>query len=100
MKKIQKLDKFFSYEMVVIKEKITLEDFAKKYNLRKEQIIYESELLEKGDVVILTEINKTLHIVLPLETLSSIAKKYGVDEEYIKESNKIDKIFIGQQLYI
>ncbi len=100
MEKIKKLDKFLSYEVCFIESETSIDDFAKRNNIRKEQVVYENEFLQKGDIVLIKELNKTLHIVLPLETLSSIAKKYNVSVEYIKQENKTNQIFIGQQLYI
>ena len=39
------------------------------------------------------------YIVQPFDTVSSIAKKFGVSEEVITEFNS-DRVFIGQKLFI
>ena len=42
------------------------------------------------------------YVVKPLEQLESIAQKFGVDVDYIMESNKLktQKLFVGQVLII
>lgn len=56
--------------------------------------------LEIGDCLYIPFVNTAIHIVRPLETLSKIASDYNVTEEYIKQKNQIETIFIGQKLYI
>lgn len=41
-----------------------------------------------------------IHTVLPGETLTSIAQKYGTTVQEIKQKNNILFIFVGQQLVI
>lgn len=41
-----------------------------------------------------------MHTVLPGETLTSIAQKYGTTVQEIKQKNNILFIFVGQQLVI
>ena len=100
MQSIDVLEKYLTYEVVKIKEKTTVQDYSRKENIPLDNIICESQDLDVGDIIILKNIDKHLHIVLPLETLSSIAKKYNVSEEDIKSFNHIEKVFIGQHLYI
>ena len=97
---IKKIDKYLSFEFFRIKKAQNIEDFAKENMYSLSQIVCESNNLLPGDIVLVKDTNKVLHIVKPLETLSSIAKKYNVTIEYITKQNNIDKIFIGQQLYI
>ena len=46
--------------------------------------------------------NKRIHIVRPLETLKTIAKKHNVSVEYLMTKNKLKNncVFIGQQLLL
>ena len=39
------------------------------------------------------------YIVQPFDTISSIAKKFGVDEDVLKEYNS-DRVFIGQKIFV
>lgn len=78
----------------------TLNDFCKENSLDERFCEVESEQLKRGDIVLAKNIDKIVHIVLPLESLEKIAKKYNVSVEYIKNTNNIDKIFVGQQLLI
>lgn len=96
MKESEKLN----YQVFLIKKEQTLRQFCREYSLIEAFCIAESENLKAGDRVIALNLNKKIHIVLPLESLESIAEKYNVSVQYIKSTNKIDKIFIGQQLFI
>ena len=46
--------------------------------------------------------NKHIHIVRPLETLKTIAKKHNVSVEYLASINQLKNncVFIGQQLLL
>ncbi len=100
MENIKKINNFLEFEVVCITKEQDIDKFAKQNNLNENQIVFENKKLSKGEYVVLNDINKILHIVRPLETIESISKKYNVSSEYIKQKNKISKIFIGQQLYI
>lgn len=58
--------------------------------------------IESGDVVILSKDNRVRHIVRPLDTIDSIAAKYGVTVEDIMLSNSLNssRLYIGQMLYV
>lgn len=55
-----------------------------------------------GDLLILTKPKSIRYIVGPLETLNSIAKKFGVDKDVIMVTNNLmtEKLFVGQILWI
>ncbi len=92
--------KNLNYQVFLIKNEKTLKEFCREYQLNENFCVAESDNLKVGDRVFALNLNKKIHIVLPLENLDGIAKKYGVSVDYIKSTNKIDKIFIGQQLFI
>ncbi len=100
MENIKILNKFLDYQVIEIEKKQTIDEFIKIFSLNIEQVIYEKNNLTKGDIVIVKDINRIIHVVRPLENLESIAKKYNVSVEYLMEKNNINKIFIGQQIYI
>lgn len=54
---------------------------------------------DNGFAIVDRKINR-VHTVLPGDTLSSIAQKYGTSVQEIKEKNNILFIFVGQQLII
>lgn len=97
---VKRLDNYLTFEFFRIDKPQTIHDFAMENMFSLSQLVYNSKNLLAGDIVCVTGVNKILHIVKPLETLNSIAKKYNVSVNQIMEENKIDKIFIGQQLFI
>ncbi len=97
---MKEITNYLSFETFRIRENIALKEFCKKNNFSELSCVAESENLKYGDVVVVKNLDKKLHIVLPLENLEKIAQKHNVSVQYIKDLNKIDKIFIGQQLYI
>lgn len=68
--------------------------------LKKDNNIIDGQEVEEGDILWIKKANTFCHIVKPAETLASIAKQYRVSEQYIKEVNNIEKIFIGQKIFI
>lgn len=89
------LKNYFDKEIVLYNDENELE---KKFT--EDSIITESLELKSGDYVLVSNQKYVIHIVKPGETLQSISAKYSVEEEYIKKLNKLEKIFIGQQLFI
>ena len=55
---------------------------------------------EDNGFVIVDRKSHKVHTVLPGETLSFIAQKFGITAQEIKEKNNILFIFVGQQLLI
>lgn len=53
-----------------------------------------------GDYIIVKNKDNVIYVVKPLDNFEKIAKEFGVTVSYIREKNKIEKLFIGQQLII
>ena len=56
----------------------------------------------ENNTIIIQKSRGVKYNVKPLETLDDIAKKFGVDKQYIVETNliKTEKLFVGQILII
>ncbi|MBR5192460.1 MAG: LysM peptidoglycan-binding domain-containing protein [Clostridia bacterium] len=66
--------------------------FVSINNLKKE--------IEEGDLVVIEKCNNKLYFVQPLDTIKSVAKKFGTTEERLKELNKVDYIFYGLKIKV
>ena len=97
---MEQLENYITFRAFRVMEDTTLKNFCKEYNLVEQFCVVESKQLKQGDIIIAKNLDKKLHIVLPLENLESIARKHNTTVEYIKQLNNIDNIFIGQQLLI
>lgn len=62
----------------------------------------QSKDIEVGDMLILNRPKSVRYVVSPLESLDTIANKFGVEKSIIMSSNnlKTDKLFVGQILWI
>ena len=97
---MEQLENYITFRAFRVMEDTTLKNFCKEYNLVEQFCVVESEQLKQGDIIIAKNLDKKLHIVLPLENLESIARKHNISVENIKQLNNVDNIFIGQQLLI
>lgn len=97
---MKKVENYLSFATFRIREGMTLKQFCEEHGTYEKFCVAESEQLKRGDVVVVKNINKKLHVVLPLETLEKIATKYNVSVQHIKTLNNINQIFIGQQIFI
>lgn len=93
MSEVKKVD-ILPFEVVKIVGKTKLE-VAKEFCVPQAAILGEDD----GFVIVDRKTNR-VHTVLPGETLSSIAQKFGTTVQEIKEKNNILFIFVGQQLLI
>ncbi len=61
-----------------------------------------NENIQEGDIIILQKPSSIRYVVAPLETLTCIANKFGIDEKDILINNNLntDKLFVGQILWI
>jgi len=78
-------------------------NFAQKFNFdltHFESLNGKITKISLGDVLVIPPSQKYFHVVMPTETISKIAKMYNTSEEKIKSVNKINKIFIGQKIFI
>ena len=88
------------YQIYKIKEQTIISDFAKKHKVLIENCIFENPQLKVGEYVIIKERKFKIHIVRPGESIIDISNLYKVSEEAIISNNKVEKIFVGQQLFI
>lgn len=79
-------------------------DLFKIFNTSEENLIRNNLKIKtyNGEVIKIKINDYLVHYVKPMQSLSEIAKIYGVDEdEIVNENNlKIKKLFIGQRLKI
>lgn len=118
-KKIEKSNnKVFDYDYAVLNEGnddiIVVKNYLPvyEYRIKKNESIL--DLLARGvevnnvtdirenDLVILSKPKSIRYVVKPLEKLDNISNKFGLDKEYIIETNKLqsDKLFVGQILWL
>lgn len=88
-----------------VKKNDNLDKISNKFNIDKNNLIkinyIKNEHIEIGDVLILKYPEQTIyHIVKPKDTIKNICLKYNISEEFLKQKNKINTIFIGQKLNI
>ena len=85
-----------------LQEGETLESVCKDFKVNINHIKKINNIIsaQAGDYIFLDEINLTIHIVKPNQTLTDIAQLYNTTEEKIKQKNGVDRIFLGQQLII
>ncbi|MCX4362318.1 MAG: LysM peptidoglycan-binding domain-containing protein [Clostridia bacterium] len=89
--------------LVRIDREITLEELADKYHttvaaIRKLNALHEDIFV--GMRLVIEENSGEYHTVQPFETLDIIAKKYGVSAQKIMDINDVDRVFIGQKVFI
>ena len=81
----------------------TLEDLAERYHTTPTAIRKLNNLhtdIFVGMRLIVEENQGEYYTVQPFETLESIAKKHGADLQRIKNLNSVDRVFIGQKVFI
>ncbi|MEG1499671.1 MAG: hypothetical protein RR400_01170 [Clostridia bacterium] len=67
-------------------------DFLKKNN-------FDCKFLE-GDLIVIPFSGSICHVVKPLETINTIAEHYGKSLEFVQKFNMIEKVFIGQRIFL
>ncbi|MDE7215492.1 MAG: LysM peptidoglycan-binding domain-containing protein [Clostridia bacterium] len=81
----------------------TLEEIAENFHTTPAAIAklnkLDSEEIFVGMRLLIEPREGEYYIVQPFDTVSSIARKFGVSEEVVKEFNS-DRVFIGQKLFI
>lgn len=80
-----------------IKKEDTLESIAKMFGVQPSQIT--PQKFELGDRVIINIVKNKYYIVMPGDTIESIAAKNNINIATLKEQNKGD-IFVGRQILI
>ena len=84
------------YEYIVKKNETVLDILSRGFKIEN------TEMINEGDVVVINKPKSIRYITKPLDKLEDIAKKIGVDKNYIMMVNnlKTDKLFVGQILWI
>ncbi len=94
------LDKYIKNEIVVCNSNCTKQEFCSEYEISPNAIKCCNAELRKGEYVLINNNPDIIYVVLPTDTLESIANKFNTSIEKIKQKNNINAIFIGQQLLI
>ncbi|MDE6884542.1 MAG: LysM peptidoglycan-binding domain-containing protein [Clostridia bacterium] len=89
--------------LVRVQSGMTLESLAEEYHTSVYAIRRLNNL--QGDIfvgmrLVIEEINGFYYTVQPFDTLESVAKKFGVSEESIAQLNGVERIFIGQKIFV
>ncbi len=89
--------------LVRVQSGMTLESLAEEYHTSVYAIRRLNNL--QGDIfvgmrLVIEEINGFYYTVQPFDTLESVAKKFSVSEESIAQLNGVDRIFIGQKIFV
>jgi len=82
---------------------ITLEEIAERYNTTSKRIVAINNIqgeLFRGMRLIIEQGEGEYYIVQPFDTLEKIAAKFNVDVQRISESNCVDRVFIGQKVFV
>ena len=89
--------------MVRIDDKTSLEDLAEKYHTTVAAIKKLNNLhtdIFVGMRLIVEENQGKYYTVQPFDTLDSIARKFCVSAQRIAELNSVERVFIGQKIFI
>ena len=81
---------------------ISLEEIAEKFNTTPSAISKLNNLdgeIFVGLRLLIEPREGSYYTVQPFDTVASIAKKFGVSEDAIREDNS-DRIFIGQRIFV
>lgn len=89
--------------MYRVSEPMTLEEIAEKFHTTTAAIAKLNQLDDEeifvGMRLLIEPREGEYYIVQPFDTVASIARKFGVNEDVIREFNS-DRVFIGQKLFI
>ena len=56
--------------------------------------------VREGMIVLIDVHDDTEHVVMPFETMDSIAHAYNVSPDYLREYNGMDSVFVGDRVHI
>lgn len=89
--------------LVRVQSGMTLESLAEEYHTSVYAIRRLNNL--QGDIfvgmrLVIEEINGFYYTVQPFDTLERVAKKFSVSEESIAQLNGVERIFIGQKIFV
>ena len=89
--------------MIRIDENTSLEDLAEKYHTTVAAIKKLNDLhtdIFVGMRLIVEENQGAYYTVQPFDTLERVAKKFGVNPQRIIELNGVERVFIGQKIFV
>ena len=89
--------------MIRVDSAMTLESLAEKYHTTVVAIKRLNNLhsdIFVGMRLIIDENQGENYTVQPFDTLESIARKFSVSRQKIEELNGLDRVFIGQKIFI
>ena len=89
--------------MVRVDATTSLEELAEKYHTTARAIKTLNNLhtdIFVGMRLIIEENQGIYYTVQPFDTLESVAKKFGVNAQRIANLNGVERIFIGQKIFI
>ena len=89
--------------MVRVDGSTTLESLAEKYHTTPAAIERLNNLhtdIFVGMRLIVEENQGQYYTVQPFDTLESVAMKFGADLQRIKDLNALERVFIGQKIFI
>ena len=89
--------------MVRVDATTSLEDLAEKYHTTVSAIKTLNNLradIFVGMRLIVEENQGVYYTVQPFDTLESVAKKFGVNAQRIANLNGVERVFIGQKIFI
>lgn len=84
-----------------VREGETMQSICTKYNTTKHQIMKDNPYnieIYPGSMILISNCNKQIYIVNPLDNISKIAKKLNKTESEIREIVGGSVVFIGQIL--
>ncbi len=89
-----------NYIIYKVQQNDTKQSISKLFNVPQKNIISDKDNLSNGDRVIVDLTKVQEYVVMPFDTLDSIANKFGTTPQQIASKNDIKAIFIGQRLLI
>lgn len=94
------LKSYLKKEVILSNTDCSKQEVSKTYSINLNNIYSPCNFIRQGEYFILNNNPSIIYVVKPKDTLLSIANKFNISVETIKEKNKINNIFIGQQLVI
>lgn len=84
-------------------EDVNVDQLALRYGASAENIKRFNDVgnvLHRGERVIIDCREGSYYVVQPFDDMAKIAKKFGVDIKRLEEVNGLDKVFIGQKIFV
>ena len=93
----------YKYRLHTVKYGETFRTIAEKYDTSAGHIRKLNALkapLSAGDMLYIGDLDRRAYTARPLDTLESIAKKFGVTSMSLRLLNDINEVYIGQRILI